>query len=333
MPTMPNTRNIQYAQSHHFKSQTYTGLTPGPRIIITGAVHGNETCGTVAIQRVISDIDSGKLHIASGHVTFVPVTNPLAYARAERVGDRNLNRNLGLTDQPIDFEDHVANWLCPLLAQHDVLLDLHSTRAQNPAFAMLGPQNNSGSLQPFKHFDAERALAKRLGVNRFVDGWLETYARGVERRVNDAARTGLTLNPLNTDSRYGVGTTEYMRSVGGYAITLECGAHDDAASPEVGYRAILNTLAFLEISTDMPAAPVEQYEALHMFDVIDKAHEGDTFSRAWASFDSLKRGDVIGTRHDGNVLSAPHDGFILFPDAGAKPGNEWFYLAKTVAEI
>ncbi len=317
----------------HFKSITYTGLAPGPRIIITGAVHGNETCGTKAIQRVIGDIDSGKLDIASGHVTFVPITNPLAYAKEDRVGDRNLNRNLAPTTSPKNFEDHVANWLCPLLAQHDVLLDLHSTRAQNPAFAMLGPQNNDGPLQPFKHFSAERALAKRLGVNRFVDGWLETYARGVERRVEDAARTGLTLNPLNTDSRYGVGTTEYMRSVGGYAITLECGAHDDPSSPEVGYRAILNTLAFLEISADTPPAPVEKYEALHMFDVIDKAHEGDTLSRGWASFNPLKHGDVIGTRHDGSVLTAPHDGFILFPDASAKPGNEWFYLAKTVTEI
>jgi len=325
--------NNQLFPKPHFKSQTYTGLTPGPRIIITGAVHGNETCGTKAIQRVISDIDSGKIQIASGHITFVPITNPLAYARGERVGDRNLNRNLGPTEKPVDFEDHVANWLCPLLTQHDVLLDLHSTRAQNPAFAMLGPQNNSGSLQPFKHFDAERALVKRLGVNRFVDGWLETYARGVERRVNDAARTGLTLNPLNTDSRYGVGTTEYMRSVGGYAITLECGAHDDAASPKVGYRAILRALAFLKITTDADPTAVENYEALHMFDVIDKAHEGDTFSREWASFNPLTRGDVIGTRHDGSVLTVPHDGFILFPDAGAKPGNEWFYLAKTVGKI
>ena len=320
-------------QHPHFKSLTYTGLVPGPRIIITGAVHGNETCGTKAIQRVISDIDCGTLHIASGQVTFVPITNPLAYANGDRVGDRNLNRNLAPTTAPRDFEDHVANWLCPLLAQHEVLLDLHSTRAQNPAFAMLGPEDNDGPLQPFKHFAAERALAKQLGVNRFVDGWLETYARGVERRVGDAARTGVTLNPLNTDSRYGVGTTEYMRSVGGYAITLECGAHDDPASPEVGYRAILNALAFLDISADRPATPVEKYEALHMFDVIDKVHEGDRFSRAWASFNPLKRGDVIGTRDDGNVLTAPHDGFILFPDSGAKPGNEWFYLAKTVGEI
>ena len=320
----------------HFKSINFTGPNPGPRHIITGAVHGNETCGTKAIHRVLDDIENKRLSIASGSVTFVPITNPLAYARGERAGERNLNRNLYPVPQPVDFEDHVANWLCPLLAQHEVLLDLHSTRAHNPAFAMLGPENNSGALQPFTHFEKERALARRLGVHRFVDGWLGTYAKGVERRVRDKGATGEDAkprNPLNTDPRYGVGTTEYMRSVGGYAITLECGAHDDPSSPEVGYRAIVNTLAFLAMSSSPAPAPVEKYEALRMVEVHDKNNVGDTFSRTWASFDPLRKGDLIATRQDGTRLFAEDDGCILFPDALAEPGNEWFYLTKTIAEI
>jgi predicted deacylase len=317
----------------HLKSVHFAGLKPGPRLIVTGAVHGNETCGTQAINRVLDDIEHQRLNIVAGSVTFVPITNPLAYARRDRAGERNLNRNLYPVAEPKDFEDHVANWLCPLLAKHEVLLDLHSTRAQNPAFAMLGPENNSGTLQPFKHFEKERALAKRLDVHRFVDGWLNTYAKGVERRVKHLGAGGTRSNQLNTDPRYGVGTTEYMRTVGGYAITLECGAHDDPAAPDVGYRAILNTLAFLGISSSPPPAPVEKYEALRMVEVHDKNSEGDTFSRAWASFDPLKKGDLIGTRQDGTRLTAEDDGCILFPDAKALPGNEWFYLTKTIAEI
>jgi hypothetical protein len=42
----------------------------------------------------------------------------------------------------------------------------------------------------------------------------------------------------------------------------------------------------------------------------------------------LKKGDLIGARHDGAKVLAPQDGFILFPDAKALPGNEWFYLAR-----
>lgn len=318
---------------YHFKSISYTGMRDSPRLIVSGAVHGNETCGTQAIHRVLQEIDSGKLSILGGTVTFVPVTNPLAYQRRDRAGDRNLNRNLYPVPVPEDFEDHVANWFCPLLAKHEVLLDLHSTRAQNPAFAMLGPENNTGALQPYRHKELERAIALRLGVNRFVDGWLSTYALGVERRTRQARENGQSLNALNTDPKYGVGTTEYMRSVGGCSITLECGQHDDPLSVEVGYRAVLNTLAYLQI-TDAPAPnPVTRYEALRMYDVYDKNDAGDIFSRAWASFDPLHKGDLIGTRQDGTKLIAEDDGCILFPDAKAEPGNEWFYLTKTIAQI
>jgi len=312
----------------HFKSIQLTGKLPGPKIIITGAVHGNETCGSVAINRVLDDVDAQRLKIVAGCVTFVPITNPLAYAKNERTGDRNLNRNLYPIASPVDFEDHVANWLCPLMAQHDALLDLHSTRAMNPAFAMLGPVNNGGLLQPFAHYQKERAMAAHLGVHRFVDGWLDTYALGVERRRALANAGGAALNPLNTDSRYGVGTTEYMRSVGGYAITLECGQHDDLRSPEVGYQAILNTLAFLGISDGQPPTAVGNIEHLHMVDVIDKQAAGDSFSREWASFNKLLKGDLIGTRADGTALHAQTDGYILFPDAKSLPGNEWYYLAR-----
>src|SRR5688500_183043 len=89
----------------HFKSISYASPDEGTRLIVTGAVHGNETCGTKAILRVMGELDSGALAIARGRVTFVPVTNPLAYAKGERSGERNLNRNLGPVEKPTDFED------------------------------------------------------------------------------------------------------------------------------------------------------------------------------------------------------------------------------------
>ena len=311
-----------------FKSISYASPSDGPRLIVSGAVHGNETCGTKGIMRVVQEIDSGTLSLAGGRVTFVPVTNPLAYAKGERAGDRNLNRNLGPVADPQDFEDHVANCLCPLLAQHEVLLDLHSTRAKAKAFAMLGPHDNDGALEPFRHSQKERALAKVLGVDRFVEGWLGTYEKGVKRRV--ASGSG---SKLNTDPRYGVGTTEFMRSVGGYAMTLECGQHEDPQSPEVAYRAIRNALAFLGITSDAAPPPVDRYEALRLHDVIDRSHAADKFSRDWSSFDRLAKGDLIATRHDGTRLLAPDDGWILFPDAKAEPGHEWYYLASANASI
>ncbi|HZV64589.1 MAG TPA: succinylglutamate desuccinylase/aspartoacylase family protein [Telluria sp.] len=313
------------ARDLQFKSIHYTGLGKGPRLIIMGAVHGNETCGTKAIDRVMAEIDSGKLHIAAGSVTFVPVANPLAYALGQRAGERNLNRNLFPNDDPQDFEDQVANWLCPLLAQHDVLLDLHSFNAHSEPFVMVGPRNNTGPLEPFTHAEQERALARRLGVRRFVDGWLATYGQGVQRRMGkgDAAQ-------LHTVLRYGVGTTEFMRTTGGYALTLECGQHDDPAAPEVAYRAIMNTLAFLKVIAAPEPAPIAlaEMEALSMVAVHDKAADGDSFSRAWASFDHVAKDERIGTRADGTPVTAEVEGRILFPDTNAQANQEWYYLTR-----
>jgi predicted deacylase len=320
---------LKQAAGLHFKSVAYTGLKPGPRVIILGAVHGNETCGTQAIQRVLAEIDGGQLHIAAGSVTFVPVANPLAYARGERAGERNLNRNLYPNAQPDDFEDQIANWLCPLLAQHEVLLDLHSFHTAGDPFVMLGPENNSGTLEPFAHAAEEVALARSLGVRRFVDGWLDTYARGVERRMRSAAGQAV----LNADPRYGVGTTEYMRTVGGYGLTLECGQHQAPEAPEVAYQAIHNALAFLGVTEQAKPEPVTDTEALHLFDVIDKDHAADTFVREWASFDRISQGELIGTRHDGTPVTAECDSFILFPNPRAGAREEWFYLARASQRV
>jgi succinylglutamate desuccinylase len=318
------------ARQLQFKSVNYTGLAAGPRVIIMGATHGNEVCGTIAIRRVMEELDSGKLRINAGSVTFVPIVNPLAYAQGTRSGDRNLNRDLFPKEHPQDFEDHVGNWLCPLLASHDVLLDLHSFNAQNgEPFVMVGPANNDGPLEPFRHSEQERALARRLGVRRFVTGWLAAYGQGAQRRVrgNDAE--------LQTVLRYGMGTTEYMRSTGGYALTLECGQHADPEAPEVAYRAIMNTLAFLKLIEAPEPAPVpfEDMEALAMVVVHDKMHADDRFSRSWASFDPVAEGEQIGVRADGTPVVAEFGGRILFPDVNAGANQEWYYLTRANPEF
>lgn len=311
----------------HFQSISFSGLTPGTRLVVLGAVHGNETCGTQAIRRVVAEIESGQLDIVAGSVTFVPVTNPLAYARHQRMGDRNLNRNLAPTAAPAEFEDHIANWLCPLLAQHDALLDLHSFHTAGKPFVMLGPEDNQGTLEPFARSTEETALALRLGVHRFVDGWLDTYAAGVARRLASGA------SAREADVHYGEGTTEYMRAQGGIALTLECGQHDDPAAPHVAYQAIHNTLAHLGLSAAASPVPVSDTEALRLYQVVDRAHAGDRFVRDWASFDRVQAGETIGTRHDGTSVTADRDGYVVFPNPNALPGQEWFYLAKSGARV
>lgn len=312
-----------------FQSIAFTALKPGPKLIILGAVHGNEVSGSRAIFKVIEEFRTGERLLEKGQVTFVPITNPLAYNKVQRNGDRNLNRNLTPTPNPQDFEDHVGNWLAPLLHAHDVLLDIHSFAKGDRPFALFGPANNEGNLQPFKHAQEERGLALRLGVDRFVDGWLETYAKGVQTRLEYLKTTGLSGDGLSTDPRYGMGTTECMRAGGGYAVTLEVGQHEDPNGPAVAYQAIHNTLAHLGlIAAPQQLQPVTQYEQLTLEEVIDKHHVEDQFAKPYLSFDRLKKGDLIGIRKSGEEVRAPRDAVIVFPNPGAQAGQEWFYLAK-----
>ncbi len=312
-----------------FQSTAFTAVQPGKRVLILGAVHGNELAGMHGIRRVITEIESGALEIARGGVTFVPITNPMAYALKRRVGDRNLNRNLAPTDTPTEFEDHIANWLCPLMAKHEVLLDLHSFQAQGQAFVMVGPETNTGALEPTVHGETERDWALRLGVKRAVDGWLSTYAVGVaERRARAAKQDPVAGKRHDLDAKYGVGTTEYMRTTGGIALTLECGQHEDPHGREVAYRAIRNTLTLFGLIDEPAPAVATDVEGLHLGTVVDKFDKADVFSCAWQSFDALKVGDVIGTRANGEVVRAPGDGYIVFPNAIAEANHEWFYLAE-----
>lgn len=315
------------------RSHTYSALEAGPRLIVLGAVHGNEICGTRAIERMLAELDAGQLHIVRGQVTFVPITNPLAYLKVERAGDRNLNRNLRPQAQPVDFEDRVANALCPLLSQHEVLLDLHSFHTQGEPFAMLGPCDNSGSLEPFARSAEEEALALRLGPRRIVEGWLDTYVTGVKNRLarveaHTTEHRGERAQLLNTDPAYGIGTTEYMRSQGGYSITLECGQHFDPQAPETAYRAIRNTLAHLHLIDEAAPPARTDIELLRLAEVTDRLHADDRFVREWASYDPLHASELIGLRHNGTEVRAPQDGFIVFPNPKSLPGNEWFYFAQ-----
>jgi len=304
--------------------QRFVSLEPGPRLIVTGAVHGNETAGTRGIERVLIEIERGEVPIVRGSVTFLPIANPLAYAKGQRFGDRNLNRRLLPTAEPHDNEDRIANVLCPLLAEHDVLLDLHSFLSPGEPFVLRGPADNVGPLEPFAHAAAEARLCAHLGVRRVVDGWMEAYAAGVARR----RRLRLTPEAVNEDPAYGIGTTEYMRTTGGYAVTLECGQHDDPAGPDVARQAVRQALALLGIA-DLPLAPPQgPFECLTLATVVDRHAAGDVFVRDWTSFDPLAPGDLIARRADDTELRATEAGYIVFPDHGALPGHEWFYLAR-----
>jgi uncharacterized protein len=313
------------------KSVTFHGLKKGPKLLVTGAVHGNELAGTKAIEEVIKDIEDGRLKLTKGSVTFIPRTNPLAVQKGQRTGDRNLNRSMALKAIPQDYEDRVSNILCPILEAHDILLDLHSFHSPGDPFVLIGPHDNDGDLEPFHHHTEEMKLALHIGPYRIVEGWLDVYALGIKKRKEESMKNPGRYSTILTDTNYGVGTTEYIRSRGGYGVTLECGQHDDASGPIVARTAIEQTLALLKMTDSFSLTPLDpppqEREILTLIDVIDCYHNDDKFTKLWHSFDYVKKGDLIGIRANNEHVTADEDGYIVFPNQNAVVGAEWFYFA------
>ena len=66
----------------------------GPKLMISGAVHGNEKAGPTALNKLIDLIESGVVTIDKGSLTIVPVCNPKAFEQDVRFVEYNLNRSM-----------------------------------------------------------------------------------------------------------------------------------------------------------------------------------------------------------------------------------------------
>lgn len=300
----------------------FHGPAAGPRVLVTGAVHGNEPAGPRAIARLVAECRAGALAVQRGSVTFVPVVNGLAWRMARREGDRNLNRDLRERPDPADNEDRVGNVLCRLLRDHDVLIDLHSFGAEGDAMVLLGPEDNTGPDEPFAHAREEAALALALGLPTLVHGWVAAHARARSAR----ASAGLAAVPPASAA---IGTTEFIRASGGYGVTVECGRHGAPDAPQEGYQAVLRGLVHLGVLADpgLPAAPPLRL-ALEIHTPILALHPGDRLLRRFRAAEPVRQGQIIGHRHTGAPITAPDDGALIFASETADPGTELCFACR-----
>lgn len=285
-------------------AHAYAAEQPGPRFLALGAVHGNETCGTVALQRLSGLLESGALKLLRGRLTLVPVCNPRAFAQGVRFTERDLNRYLVPMEKPDCYEARLGNVLTGLLADCDALLDIHSYTIGGPPFLVLRTAATA----------EEQAYANALGAEVALTGWAEAYAA--------SGRGGAK------DSEESTGTTEYARRGGAQALTLECGQHRDPAAPEIAFRALLNALehfGMLAKAQDKP--PPAPPRRIRMTQVYYHTGSGE-LAKTWANFEPVAAGTLLARRGDGEEIRAPHAGVVVMPRPIATAGEEWFYLGQ-----
>ncbi len=173
---------------------------PGPHVMIAGLTHGNEPAGRAAVLRLIEEAVcplAGRLTLA--------LVNPAAAAAGRRFLDRDMNRlwrDDWLDGDGSSGEAARARELRPILAQVDVLLDLHTTAFVVRPFFVIAELAKTRAL-------ADRMAlppAQQLMPGGCVDG----------RHLTDYGRFADPDDPA-------------------VAVTVECGTHDAPASAAVAY--------------------------------------------------------------------------------------------------
>ncbi len=271
----------------------YNSSTPGPRLLLLGAIHGNETAGSKEILKLREALENKEINLMAGSLILMPICNPLAYEKNVRFVEKNLNRIIKHHETPSCPEEEFASAVAEEILQNDYILDLHSTHnAGEPAFAFLDYPG-----------EGTQKLVKAAEVDYVICNWPEIYK-----------------NAPITDY-----CTEYFAHISGKsAITLECGYHYDIASQVVAQKSIYNVLSLLGMIDKPYQERKKSY--LNLQEVVIKKRAGKLMKN-YKHLDKISAGEIIACYEDGEKILAKNDGYILIPNHEAPLETEWFYLA------
>lgn len=106
------------------RHRTIVGHAPGPHLLITGGVHGDEFEPMQAVRQLVSRLDPARLR---GRVTLAPVVNEPAFNRGRRTAEDDLD--LARTCPGRDngsITERIAAALSRLIRSADYYIDLHT---------------------------------------------------------------------------------------------------------------------------------------------------------------------------------------------------------------
>ena len=106
------------------ESQTHVGRAPGPHLLVTGGVHGDELEPVAALRQLSSLVPRQELR---GRLTVVPLVNQPAAMRASRCGDDKLDLARVCPGSPHGtITERIAWQLSELIREADFYIDLHT---------------------------------------------------------------------------------------------------------------------------------------------------------------------------------------------------------------
>ncbi|MDA0587183.1 MAG: M14 family metallopeptidase [Planctomycetota bacterium] len=141
----------------------FSGLESGPRLLVTGGVHGDEFEPIAAIRRLIALFESESKVVAGfrGEVVFVPVVNEAAFLRGHRCAEDGLD--LARTcpgDSNGTVTEQKAAALSELIRSADFYIDLHTGGTEYSVTPLAGYSMHRDS----RILEVQRRMAKAFNL-------------------------------------------------------------------------------------------------------------------------------------------------------------------------
>ena len=127
---------IENLQTFHF-----AGQQPGPHLLITAGVHGDEFESIFAVQRLVRLFETNDPRIAGlrGMLTLVPVVNEAAVLNGHRCGQDGLDLARSFPGRSDGSEtEQIANLLSERIRSADHYIDLHTGGTEFTVFPLAG---------------------------------------------------------------------------------------------------------------------------------------------------------------------------------------------------
>jgi predicted deacylase len=268
----------------------FAASEPGPHVLVTALTHGNEICGAIALDRLLSAgvrPRRGTLTLAFDNVAAYREFDP-RYPIASRFVDEDFNRlwapaTLEGPRRSVELER--ARALRPVVDAADFLLDLHSMQYATAPLMLAG-------LLP-----RSRELARRVGIPELI---MCDKGHAAGPRMRDYGGFG---DPASAKT----------------ALLVECGQHWERRSAEVATDVTLRFLVALGSVTSEDAAALggpdfaahPRQRVIEVTEAVTIAGERFDFVGEFRGLEILpEKGTLIG-RDDGREVRTPYDNCIL----------------------
>ena len=283
---------------------------PGPHVMITAVVHGNELCGAIALDWLFRhDVRPLKGSLSLGFMNVEAYQSfDTGNPTASRFIDEDFNRLWTaevLKDAGRDsVELRRAREVWPYIDSVDLLLDIHSMQHKTPPLMMAGPLPKG------------RMLASDVGLPEVV---VTDAGHAAGKRMRDYEGFADPASPKN-------------------ALLMECGQHWEAAA---GPLAIHTALRFLLVNgvvapdwaaDELAGVTLPQQRFIEVTGPITVESADFQFVEDYRGLEVIpKAGTVIA--HDGKKpVPTPYDDCVLImPSRRLNPGASAVRLGRYVA--